>query len=120
MSANVPGKIDSYIAAYPPDIARRLSELRSAIRQAAPNAEEAISYGMPAYRLDGTYVVYFGGWKKHIAVYPLLDMPPDIEAELAPYRKTRGTLTFPHGREIPYGLLQRAIAARLAQISATA
>ena len=62
--------VDDYIATHPPDAQATLQRVRSAIRKAVPGAEEAISYQIPTYKLHGTYVVYFAGWKQHFSLYP--------------------------------------------------
>ena len=65
-----PTNIDEYIAQFPPDVQEILQELRATIRAAAPEAEEAISYQMPTFKLKG-YLVYFAAYKKHIGFYPV-------------------------------------------------
>ena len=63
--------IDAYIAAQPEHLRSMLAEIRAIILKAAPEAEESISYGMPAFKLHGKYLVYFAVWKNHIGLYPL-------------------------------------------------
>ena len=69
--------INEYIASFPKEVQDILEKIRSTIRESAPKAEEAISYGMPAFRLNGRGLVYFGAWKNHIGFYPT---PSGIEA----------------------------------------
>ena len=109
-----PETVDDYIASFPLDVQRTLEEVRAAIREAAPGTEERISYGIPTFTLDGRYVVYFSGWKRHISVYPI----PDVEADadlahrIAPYQSGKGTLKFPLDEPMPLDLIG-AVAARL-------
>ena len=100
--------VDEYIATQPEDVQAILQRVRSAIRQAVPGAEEAISYQIPAYKLDGRPVLYFAGWKQHYSLYPASD--PLVEAfkdELAPYQVDKGTIRFPPSRPVPVKLIAR-------------
>lgn len=109
--------IDAYIATFPPDVQERLQALRTAIRSAAPDTTESISYGMPTFELKKAVVIYFAGWKKHLAVYPALAGDEALQRELAPYRESKGTLHFPLDQPLPLDLIQRAVKARLAEIT---
>jgi uncharacterized protein YdhG (YjbR/CyaY superfamily) len=104
--------VEEYIAGFPPDVQRTLEEVRGAIRAAVPGAEERISYGIPTFTIDGRYVVYFSGWKAHVAVYPIPDADPELAREIAPYRAGKGTLKFPLSEPMPLQLIGR-VAARL-------
>jgi uncharacterized protein YdhG (YjbR/CyaY superfamily) len=106
--------VDEYIAQYPPEVQRILEEVRAAIRTAVPQTEERISYGIPTFALDGRYVVYFSGWKRHVSVYPIPDTSADpaLERELKPYMAGKGTLKFALDRPMPIPLIQR-VAKRL-------
>ena len=66
-----PATIDEYIAGFPAEARARLQAVRQAIRKAVPRAEEAISYRIPTFRLDGHYLIYFAGFRSHIGVYPV-------------------------------------------------
>ena len=63
--------IDEYISTFPADIQVILEKVRQAIREAAPEATETMSYAMPTFDLNGKHVVFFAGWKRHISLYPL-------------------------------------------------
>lgn len=65
-----PATVDEYIGSFPPEVQHILHEVRRTIRRAIPDAEEAISYGIPTVTLEGRYVAYFAGWKGHVSVYP--------------------------------------------------
>jgi uncharacterized protein YdhG (YjbR/CyaY superfamily) len=98
--------VDEYIASFPPDVRKALKQVRQAILDAAPEAEEKIAYGMAAYRFHGT-LTYFGGWAKHVGLYAL---PFDAFAkELARYETSKGTVQFPFDRPIPVALIRRMV-----------
>lgn len=101
-----PKTIDEYIAAFPGDVQEILQQVRQTIRAAAPEAEEAMAYGIPTFRLNGN-LVHFGGFKRHIGFYPA---PSGIEAfkeELAQYSQSKGSLQFPLDQPMPYDLIRR-------------
>jgi uncharacterized protein YdhG (YjbR/CyaY superfamily) len=106
--------IDEYIATFPKEVQDVLEKIRSAIRESAPEAEEAISYGIPAFRLNGSRgSVYFAGWKNHIGFYPT---PSGIEAfkkELAPFKQEKGSVQFPLDKPIPYELVKKIVRYRV-------
>ena len=103
--------IDEYIAPFPPDIREVLERVRSVIRQAAPDAAEAMAYGMPTFRLNGN-LVHFAAFKRHIGFYPT---PAGIDAfrdELSGYVTSKGAIQFPLDREIPLDLIGKITAFR--------
>ncbi|HEX3140242.1 MAG TPA: DUF1801 domain-containing protein [Rhizobacter sp.] len=103
--------IDDYIAGFPPEIQAILQKIRATIRQAAPDAEETISYRMPAFRQQGM-LVYFAAFKQHIGLYPPV-RDEQLQREAAPYAGEKGNLRFPLDQRIPYGLIGRIVKARL-------
>ena len=107
--------IDEYISTFPSDIQQILEKLRKVIQDSAPNAQEAISYGIPAFRLNGD-LVYFAAFKKHIGFYPR--GPSAIEAfkdELSGYEQSKGTIRFPLDQPIPFDLVKRIVRFRVQQ-----
>jgi uncharacterized protein YdhG (YjbR/CyaY superfamily) len=114
MSANKPKTIDEYIAGFPRETQALLEEIRKTIREAAPKAEETISYDMPTFTLGGSYLIYFAGWKKHIALYPvsgkLLDQ---LGEELSKYKGSKGSVHFPLNKPMPLDLITRIVKIRL-------
>jgi uncharacterized protein YdhG (YjbR/CyaY superfamily) len=108
--------IDEYIATFLKEVQDVLEKIRSAIRESAPEAEEAISYGIPAFRLNGSRdSVYFAGWKNHIGFYPT---PSGIEAfkkELAPFKQEKGSVQFPLDKPIPYDLVKKIVRYRVTE-----
>jgi uncharacterized protein YdhG (YjbR/CyaY superfamily) len=102
--------VDDYIDSFPLDVQSVLRELRATIENVVPEAEETISYQMPTVMLDGRYLVYFAAWKHHVGLYPIPPADQILERELAPYRASKGTVRFPLGEPIPYGLVERMVA----------
>ncbi|MES1244736.1 MAG: DUF1801 domain-containing protein [Acidobacteriota bacterium] len=114
MKANqaAPQTIDEYIAGFPKDIQERLQKIRATIREAAPEAEEAIKYQMPTFTLQGN-LVHFAAFKNHIGFYPA---PRGIEAfqeELSAYEGAKGSVRFPLDQPIPYDLIGRIVRFRV-------
>src|SRR5687768_10759846 len=109
-----PASIDEYIAGFEPDVRAILESIRKTIRDAAPEAEEVISYQMPAFRQNGI-LVYFAAWKKHIGLYPPISGDDELEKAVAPYAGEKGNLQFPLDEPIPYGLIERIVTLRVSQ-----
>jgi uncharacterized protein YdhG (YjbR/CyaY superfamily) len=109
--------IDEYIAGFPSETRRVLEELRALIKATAPEATETISYAMPAFDLKRKHVVHFGGWKKHIGVYPGAYGFGPFQEELKPYETAKGTLQFPLGEPLPTDLLRRIVEFSVAEIT---
>ena len=106
--------IDEYIQAFPSEIQLILQSIRTTIRKAAPEAEEIISYRMPAFRQNGI-LVYFAAFKKHIGLYPPVSGDTAIEKAIAPYAGPKGNLQFPLDKPIPYDLIERIVKLRVKQ-----
>lgn len=100
--------IDEYIAQYPPDIQKRLSALRGAIRQAAPDAEEGISWAMPTYKLAGN-LVHFAAGKHHIGLYPGESGVAHFQNELSGYKTSKGAIQFPNDAALPLALVKKIV-----------
>ncbi len=99
--------IDEYIAAQPRAAQPVLRRVRGAIRRALPEAEEVISYRIPAFRLDGPIVIYFAAWREHYSLYPSSDrLVATFERELAGCEIGKGTIRFPLGRPVPVKLIE--------------
>jgi uncharacterized protein YdhG (YjbR/CyaY superfamily) len=100
--------VSEYIATQPGEVQPALRRVRSIIRKAMPGAEEAISYQIPAYKLHGSAVLYFAGWKKHYSLYPATDrLVAAFEKDLRPYEISKGTIRFPLGEPVPAKLIER-------------
>lgn len=103
---------DAYIAAALPDRRPVLEELRAAIRAAAPEADEMISYNMPAFAQHGT-LVYFATMTNHIGFYPTANGIAAFQEELAAYESSKGAVRFPLDRPLPLDLIQRIVRFRV-------
>lgn len=102
--------IEEYINAFPPEVKEKLETLREAIREELPKEIiETISYGIPTFKLNGKYVVYFAGYKRHVSIYPVLHTEGKVQKEIEPYIKGRGTLQFPHNKPLPLPLIRKII-----------
>lgn len=108
-----PRNIDEYIATAPPGCQPILNKIRKTIRETAPQAKETISYGMPALKQRGI-LVYFAAFKKHIGLYPPVRGDNKLLRDAMPYAGKKGSLQFPLGQRIPYGLIRRVVKNRLA------
>ena len=106
--------IDEYIAAFPKDTQKKLEEMRSTIRRAAPEAEEAIAYAIPTFKLNGN-LVHFAAFDHHIGFYPA---PSGIEAfkkELSRYDGAKGSVQFPLDEPLPLALVTRIVKFRVVE-----
>lgn len=99
--------VDEYIASQPKAVRSVLQRVRSVIRKALPEAEEVISYQIPAFRLHGRIVLYFAAWKEHYSIYPALDVAAVFKDELVRYKVSKGTIRFPLSEPVPVKLIER-------------
>ena len=104
--------IDEYIQSFPPAIQQILEQLRTIIHENAPGTEEAISYGMPTFKLNGN-LVHFAAFEHHIGFYPTPSGIETLENELAPYKYAKGSVKFPLDKPIPYDLVKRIVQFRV-------
>lgn len=112
--------IDGYIAVQPEPVRPVLEKLRRVIGKAIPAAAEAISYGMPAFKLDGRVVVYFAAWKWHTALYPgSAQTFTAFKDEVAGYATSKGTLQFPLAEPLPVKLIEAIAKHRATEVAAT-
>jgi len=104
--------IDDYIAGFPEDIQMLLEKIRLTIREAAPEAEEAISYQMPTFRLKGN-LVHFAAHAKHIGLYPAPTGIEQFKEELSAYESGKGSIKFSLDEPIPFELISKIVAFRV-------
>ena len=116
---NAPETIDEYISAFSPDVQAILQQIRQVVRSAAPDAQETISYQIPAFKLDGV-LVYFAAFKKHIGFYPPVRGDARLEKAVSPYAGEKGNLRFPLDQPIPFDLIERIAKLRVKQSMAKA
>ena len=107
MKTSLPADIDAYIAAFPPEVQARLQSVRAAIRAAAPEATEAISYAMPTFKLAGKNLLHFAAFKAHIGLYPTPNGLEVFAGELSKYKGGKGSVQFPLDAPMPLDLIRR-------------
>ena len=106
--------IDEYIATFPKDVQKIMNKLRAIIKAEARGVEEAISYNMPTFNLNGKYLVYFAGWKTHIAFYGAPRGNAEFKEDLSAYETGQGTLKFLLAEPIPFDLITKIVKFRAA------
>ncbi len=107
-----PKTIDEYIAGFPPEIQELLEKIRKTIREAAPDADEAIKYQLPTFVLKGN-LIHFGAFKNHIGFYPTSTGTKKFEEELSAYEGSKGAVRFPLGKPIPLSLISKIVKFRV-------
>ncbi len=111
-ASDSPQTIDEYIASFPRDVQAILKQIRTTIKKAAPDAEEAIKYRIPTFVLNGN-LVHFAAFKSHIGFYPT---PSGVEAfkqELSRYEGAKGSVQFPIEKPMPLNLIERIVKFRV-------
>ena len=108
--------IDEYIVTFPEEIQQKLEKMRQIIKELAPQAQEAMSYQIPTFKLGGN-LVHFAGYKNHIGFYPGPAAVSAFEAELKAYKTTKGTIQFPLDQPVPYDLITKIVKYRVSQVS---
>lgn len=104
--------IDEYIVSFPEETQALLLQLRDTIRKAAPDAEESISYRMPAFKYNGV-LVYFAGYKNHIGFYPTSSGIEAFKEEVTNYKNSKGAVQFPLNKPLPLGLITKIVKFRV-------
>ncbi|PWJ58935.1 uncharacterized protein YdhG (YjbR/CyaY superfamily) [Dyadobacter jejuensis] len=107
--------IEVYMAQFPEEVQVVLKRIRALILATAPESEELIAYGMPAYKSWGKPLVYFAAFKKHIGFYATPSGHQEFAEELAAYKQGKGSVQFPLDKPIPYDLIERIVRFRLAE-----
>jgi uncharacterized protein YdhG (YjbR/CyaY superfamily) len=110
---STPADIDGYISGFPEEVQRLLERMRRAIGRAAPNAEETISYNVPAFALRGKKLVWFAAFKSHIGFYPGAAAIAAFKKELSQYKTAKGSVRFPFDDPLPLDLVSRMVKFRL-------
>ncbi len=115
MKTTPPRNIDEYIAGFPPDVQESLQKMRTIIREAAPEAEEALKYRMPTFVLQEN-LVHFAAFEKHIGFYPTPSAMEAFSADLMDYVHAKGSVQFPLNRPVPFALVKRMVQFRVKEI----
>ena len=105
-------EIDNYIEDFPPVVQKQLKEIRAIIKSAAPEAQELISYCMPAYKLNGV-LVYFAGYKGHIGFYPTPSGIKQFLPKIQEYKHSKGAVQFPIDQPLPKKLIKEIVMFRI-------
>ncbi len=116
MKTATPKNIDEYISFQPPDKQELLKKVREAIKSAAPDAVECISYTMPSYKFNGKPVVYFALNKNHIGFYATPSANIAFREELRGYKSSKGAVQFPFDRPVPYELIRKMVLFKMNEI----
>jgi uncharacterized protein YdhG (YjbR/CyaY superfamily) len=103
--------VDAYIDGYPKNVQKLLKQVRAAIRKAAPDAEELISYNMPAYKYHGV-LAYFAAHTSHIGLYPMASTIERFKKEIVAFKHAKGSIQFPFDKPMPVDLIGKMIASR--------
>lgn len=104
--------IDAYIASFPQDVQQKLQKIRTIVRKAAPEAEEAIKYQIPTFVLGGN-LLHFAAFAKHIGFYPTPSAMTAFSSELAGYQSAKGSVQFPLDKPLPIGLIKKMVEFRV-------
>jgi len=107
-----PKDIDEYIAGFSEDVQEILEKIRLTIKNAAPDAQETINYGIPTFKLKGN-LVHFAGYKKHIGFYPAPSGIEKFKDELSAYEGAKGSVKFPLNQPMPYDLIDEIVRFRV-------
>src|SRR3989344_206084 len=105
--------INEFIRSFPPNVQKILQTMRKTIQEAAPEAKEAIRYGMPTFRLSDKNLVHFAAFKNHIGFYPTPSAIVAFKKELSAYKWAKGSVQFPLDKPIPYDLVRRIVKFRV-------
>ena len=107
-----PINTDEYISGFPVEVQKVLEQLRTTIKKAAPQAEEVISYGMPAFKWNGM-LAWFAAYSKHIGFYPGASRISAFKEELSDYKWAKGSVQFPLGKPLPLRLITKIVRFRV-------
>ncbi len=111
-SKNKVETIDEYIVTFPKNVGDILNKIRETIKEAAPDAEETISYQIPTFKLNGN-LVHFAAFKNHIGFYPTPSGSEAFKKELSIYKLGKGSVQFPFDKPIPFSLIKKIVKYRV-------
>ncbi len=117
MVASKPRNIDEYISLFPKETQKILQRVRETIMKSAPAATETINYAIPAFTLNGIYLIYFAGYKNHIGIYPAPVNEEAFKKEFSIYKTGRGSVQFPLDKPIPLSLVHKIVKFRIKKTS---
>jgi uncharacterized protein YdhG (YjbR/CyaY superfamily) len=99
-----PSSVEEYFSRFPPEIQSKLTQIRVLLKQTLPEAEEVISYHMPAFKTSEV-LVYYAATKSHLGFYPTSSGVSNFKVELAGYVTSKGAIQFPYGEDLPEQLI---------------
>lgn len=106
-------EVEIYISSFPVEVKERLEAIRKIIQEKAPEATERICMSMPTYDFKGKWLVHFAGYDRHIGFYPQPEGITEFKEELEGYKTSKGTIQFPHNKELPLALIARIVEYRV-------
>lgn len=109
MTVTKAATIDEYIAGFPSDTQKVMQEIRTVIKNVVPDAEETISYAIPTFTLNGKYLVYFAGFKKHIGFYPAPVGIEEFKDQLSGFKTGKGSVQFSLNDPMPLDLIKSIV-----------
>ncbi len=109
MKTIVKNNVEDYIKSFPKEIQVLLNQMRETILKTAPLATESISYAMPTYKINGSPLIYFAGFKNHIGLYATPSGHKEFEIELAKYKQGKGSVQFPLDEPLPLKLISKIV-----------
>lgn len=109
MAAIKPKTIDEYIDRFPDQTKKYLEQIRKIIRKTVPKAEETISYAIPTFTLNKTYLIYFSGYKNHVSIYPVPKGSETFNKQISAYRAGKGTIQFALEKTLPASLIVKTV-----------
>jgi uncharacterized protein YdhG (YjbR/CyaY superfamily) len=115
-AANKFKTVDEYLSSFPADTGSVLRKMRTTIKEVVPDAEELISYNMPAFKLHGV-LVWYAAYKNHIGLYPTSSAIKTFAQELSMYKTSKGAIQFPIDEPIPTNLVKKIVKFRVKQDS---
>ncbi len=107
--------VNAYIAGFPENVQVKLQHIRSTIQELVPEAEEAISYGIPTFNLNKRYLIYFAAYKNHLSIYPAPVGNPDFAEDFESYKTGKGTVQFPLSQPVPIDIVKKIVRFRIAE-----
>jgi len=107
--------INEYVSTLPENAQKAMSEIIATIKAKVPNAEEHISYNMPAFKVNGEYFIHFSAWKNHIGMYPIPAGNEAFQKQIELYRSAKSSLNFPLDKPMPIKLIEKFIKFRIAE-----
>ena len=107
--------ISEYVSTLPENAQMAMGEIIATIKANVPDAEEHISYNMPAFKVNGEYFIHFSAWKNHIGMYPIPAGNEAFQKQIEPYRSAKSSLNFPLAQPMPIKLIEKVIKFRISE-----